>query len=74
MQVNNAGFSEIFWQDISQNALDWFEKQKANRGKDSQPILNQKMVYGENLLTMVRNMKKNIQEDRIRIVEYILSR
>ncbi len=73
-QINSAGFSEIFWQDISQNALDWFEKQKANRSKDNQPILNQKMVYGDNLLTMVRNMKKNIQEDRIRIVEYILGR
>ena len=59
-QINRAGFSEIFWQDISQNALDWFEKQKVNRSKENQPILNQKIVYGDNLLGSVKNsMKKD---------------
>ena len=73
-QVKRVGFSEVFWQDISQNALDWFEMQKAKNVRENQPILNQKIVYGENLLAMVRNIKKNIQEDRIRVVEYILYR
>ncbi len=73
-QVTKAGFSELFWQDISQNALDWFEKQKTNRVKEKQPVFNQKMVYGENLLSMVRNIIKNLQEDRIRVIECILCR
>lgn len=73
-QLTSAGFSEIFQQDISQDALDWFAQQKTNRSREEQPILNQKMVYGENLPAMVHNMKKNLKEDRIRVIEYILNR
>ncbi|MFH2132177.1 MAG: class I SAM-dependent methyltransferase [bacterium] len=73
-QVASAGFTEIVWQDISTDALEWFDQQKARHGKGKPPLLSQKLVYGDNLLTMVRNMKTNLQENRMRVIEMILHR
>lgn len=73
-QLKEAGFSEVLYQDISEDALAWFDQQRDAGGKRKQSIFNQKMVYGNNLLSMVKNMRKNLLEGRMRVIEVILSR
>lgn len=73
-RLSGAGFTEIHKRDISNDALAWFEQQKTNKADRNKSVFNQKMVYGDNLLTMVRNMVRNLKETRIRIVEVILQR
>ncbi len=73
-QLATAGFTEAHRKDITHDALAWFKQQKANRTDQKKTLFNQKMVYGDNLLTMVRNMVRNLKETRMRIVEVILQR
>jgi len=73
-QLEEAGFSEVLYRNISDNALAWFDQQKDNSSKRKRSIFNQKMVYGDNLLSMVKNMKTNLLEGRMRVIEVILSR
>lgn len=73
-RLSTAGFTAIHWQDISSQALEWFALQRSRKTDRKQSLFNQKMVYGETLLTMVRNMIQNLEEDRMRVLEAILSR
>lgn len=72
--LSAAGFTEVYMQEITEDALAWFEQQKNSPADRKKAIFNQKMVYGDDLLTMVRNMVINLKEGRMRILEAILIR
>jgi len=70
-QIQDAGFKPLLWNDISQQALSWYDNpRKQGRSVSSYPF-NQKLVFGELFKDMAANMKKNLQENRIRVIEAI---
>ncbi|MCP4753764.1 MAG: methyltransferase domain-containing protein [Proteobacteria bacterium] len=69
-----TGFIEHHWQEVSQEAIQWFERQKAAAAGNKAPILNQFLVFGDDLRPMVGNMKKNLRESRIQVVEVVGTR
>jgi ubiquinone/menaquinone biosynthesis C-methylase UbiE len=71
-----VGLREIAWRDTSAWALDWFAEQqqaRANAAGSPSPV-DLSLVLGPEFRTMVQNHRRNLQEERIRIVEGVLAR
>ncbi len=69
--IEDKGFKPVMWNDISQQALSWYDRpRKQGRAISSYPF-NQKLVFGDLFKVMAANMKKNLQEERIRVIEAI---
>lgn len=69
--LSRTGFKELHWKDISQEAIEWYQEQKSAAARGEKPLLGQQLVYGNDLVAMGRNVKKNLLEERIRIFESI---
>ena len=66
--IGDAGFEFQQWEDVTEQALAWFDSQK--RGQSS-PVLSQRLVFGDSLKTMANNMKTNLKEHRIKVIQAI---
>ncbi|MBU3914616.1 methyltransferase domain-containing protein [bacterium] len=71
--LQKSGFRSTHWKNISGWAQTWFKGANRPAPQDSPPPLTQKLVTGDGLKTMVRNVIKNLDEDRIRVFEGIFT-
>lgn len=66
-----SGFQFDLWENITQNALAWFESLKNQKTTSKAPALSQKLILGEKLKIMAQNVRKNLYEGRINVIEAI---
>jgi SAM-dependent methyltransferase len=66
--IEAAGFSNLQWLDETANARDWYDKrlQHASAGL---PPLGVHLILGEDIVAMSRNQIRNLNENRIAIVQ-----
>ncbi len=69
--VTRTGFSEMHWQDISDEALDWYKKVKEAGKKRKKSPFGPQLILGPDIAKMAFNMRKNISEKRAGIIEAI---
>lgn len=71
-RMDRAGFTQLHWQDVTEEALAW----RLNHGADSRSArgLSPSWVLGQNFRQMAENILLNLQQERIRIVEAIYVR
>ncbi len=66
-----SGFRFDLWENITDNALAWFESLKNRPTTSTSPTLSQKLVLDENLKVRAKNVRKNLYEGRINVIEAI---
>lgn len=69
--LNEAGFEALVWEDVSASSLAWFEKawpKAVERFVQENPVPGIHLLMGETMPQKMRNMVKNLKQDRIRIV------
>ncbi len=73
--LGEAGFKVLVWQDVTWLALGWFQQMIANmahRPADASPPLGLNLLMGASTPDKLRNVKRNLEEDRIRVVQSVL--
>jgi ubiquinone/menaquinone biosynthesis C-methylase UbiE len=72
--LTETGFSIRSWQDDTATALDWFGKVLTRTAEAGLPPLGLQLLLGEDFQVMLRNQFRNLQKNRIRIVQVIAVR
>ncbi len=72
--LEEKGFKPVHWQDVSEKALNWFKQQKIKPAAGDKPLLSQKLVFGHELKTMAKNVIRNLEEERIKVIEGVLEK
>lgn len=69
--LGEEGFQPLFWQDVTKDGLDWFRsrQQKSREGRDNPFGLH--LLLGEDFPSMAHNQLRNLEEDRITLVEAV---
>lgn len=73
--LEEAGFRLTAWNDVSDASLAWFRAKvdaAANRPADAPPPLGLNVLMGESTPTKIKNMIRNLTEERIRVVMAVL--
>lgn len=72
--LKDLGFNELVWKDVSKISLEWFLRMvaaMAARPKDKPPLgLN--LIMGKTTPEKAKNLIRNLQEDRVRVVQGVL--
>ena len=78
-QLAQAGFDVVMWDDITDSALQWRNKHTQREAGKSQQGDTQKcsplsplLVFGEQFLTMGKNIQQNLADSKISIVQAVL--
>lgn len=69
--LENAGFRRLEWNDVTESGLDWFRAKVealADRPADAPPPLGLNVLMGDSTPVKVRNVIRNLEEDRIHVV------
>lgn len=69
--ITQAGFEEVAWKDVSTPSLEWFLAMIAAsqaRPADAPPALGLNVIMGGTTPEKVKNLKQNLEEDRVRVV------
>lgn len=77
MRAREAGFAEQAWRDVSTPSLEWFRDmidKMASRPADAPPPLGINLLIGESTPVKVKNVARNLEEDRIRVVQGVFTR
>ena len=69
--LTELGFEKVYLADISDEAINWYEKMKKERKSGNIPILGPHLVFGSAISAMASNMRKNLTEKRAKIIETI---
>jgi ubiquinone/menaquinone biosynthesis C-methylase UbiE len=69
--ITAAKFHPVVWDDITDRALAWYDTVRQPKPDSEPPVLNQKLVFGDTLKQMAKNMIRNLQENRIRVIEAV---
>ena len=69
-----AGFSVLLWRDATDSALAWFTALSKNIQQGGLPPLGIHLLLGPDFPTMARNQVRNLQEDRIVLVQIVASK
>jgi SAM-dependent methyltransferase len=70
-QIAEAGFDEMVWKDVSAPSLEWFLAMVASsqaRPAGAPPPLGLNVIMGGTTPEKVKNLKRNLEEDRVRVV------
>ena len=73
--LGQVGFRELVWRDVSLLSLEWFRGMKraiASRPKDSVQRLGLNLLMGKTSAEKAKNVTRNLEEDRIRVVQGVL--
>ena len=71
----DSGFTELVWKDVSSISLEWFEALlagMAGRPKDAPPPLGLNLLMGKTTGEKAKNLARNLEEDRVRVVMGVL--
>lgn len=74
--LREAGFEEIIWRDITEVSLEWFRGVVAaiKTRKGGAPKLGLNLLMGKTAADKSKNIIRNLQEDRIRVVQGVFRR
>ena len=70
----DVGFEEVAWVDTSRATLDWFQHRQQAVERSGLPALGPQLVLGPAFAEMSRNIVRNLEEDRVRIVKALWRR
>ncbi|MYL24518.1 methyltransferase domain-containing protein [Halomonas alkaliantarctica] len=69
-QLSEAGFTLLHFQDWSQDALAWRQRQREKETQSTrQARLSPQLVFGERFITMGKNLVTNLADEAIKVVE-----
>ena len=69
--LGEEGFQPLFWQDVTQDGLDWFRRrQQGSRDGRDNPFGLQ-LLLGKDFPQMAENQLRNLEESRITLVEAV---
>lgn len=69
--ITEAGFEEVVWKDVSSPSLEWFLAMIAAsqaRPADAPPPLGLNVIMGATTPEKIKNLKRNLEEDRVRVI------
>lgn len=72
-----VGFKQIAWQDVSASSLEWFLAMIAAskaRPADAPPPLGLNVLMGGTTAEKIKNLKLNLEEDRVRVVQGVFGK
>lgn len=69
--MESAGLTIVHWQDVTCQGRDWFRSMAARLGASGPPPLSLRLLLGGDFPLMARNQLRNLEEERIRLVEVI---
>lgn len=74
--LREAGFEEVVWRDITEASLEWFRGVVAaiKTRKAGAPKLGLNLIMGPNAADKSKNIGRNLEEDRIRVVQGVFRR
>ncbi|GIW04891.1 MAG: SAM-dependent methyltransferase [Thermomicrobiales bacterium] len=72
--VRKAGFDEMAWIDLSAPSLEFFWRRLTATPSDSAPPLGLHLLVGSELDAMLQNMKRNLEENRIAVIQGVFRR
>ena len=73
--VDETGFKALEWRDVTASSLDWAQQLIANIGNrpaDGPPPLGLNLLMGATTAEKARNMMRNLEEDRIRVIQAVV--
>ncbi|MEX0697384.1 MAG: methyltransferase domain-containing protein [Dongiaceae bacterium] len=72
--LGEAGFAVETWRDMTAAARDWLREGRRRAGQPDAPPSNLMMLFGAEAPTIVENLGRNLDEDRIAVVEAVYRR
>jgi len=72
--LEGIGFEVVSWQDATERGRDWFRRVGEKIDRDGLPRLGIHLLLGEDFSLMARNQVRNLEEDRIALIEAIVQR
>ena len=72
--LEKAGFRVVAWRDDTKRALEWFRERAAAMQPGGSPPLGTHILLGPDFAHMRSNQVKNLEEDRIALVQAVLER
>jgi SAM-dependent methyltransferase len=70
--LESTGFLEDSWTDRTEPAMTWFAEVQARQS--SSPPLSIAVVMGPQFLEMAKNLERNLQDGRVRLIQAVFSR
>jgi len=70
-----TGFKTLEWRDVTSPSLKWNQQlaaNMANRPADGPPPLGLNLLMGANTGVKVKNMMRNMEEDRIKVIQGVM--
>jgi len=74
VQLQQQGLVVLEYQDLTLAALQWFERQAHNRSTSAPPSLGLSLLLGDSFSQMMKNQLRNLQEQRIGLVQLLVQR
>ncbi len=72
--LQDVGFEILTWQDSTEKGRVWFRRMGAKIKQDGLPRLGIHLLLGTDFRLMAQNQVRNLEEDRIALIETILKR
>lgn len=72
--LKDSGFENHVWEDVTANTLDWFGNRERNHVLARKPRLDLQTVMGDGFPTMLRNYRRNLEENRCSVLQAVLQR
>ncbi len=72
--LEDVGFDILSWQDNTEKARSWFQRMAAKITRDGLPPLGIHLLMGEDFPLMAQNQVRNLEENRITLIETIVKR
>lgn len=71
--MESAGLQVVQWHDVTSQGRDWFRSMVARLDPSGPPPLSLRLLLGATFPLMARNQLRNLEEERIALVEVIAS-
>lgn len=75
--VRDSGFEEVAWRDVTEPSLEWFKdvvESMQSRPPDAPPPLGLNLLMGEETPIKAKNVVRNLEEDRITVIQGVFER
>jgi SAM-dependent methyltransferase len=71
--LENAGFRVELWNDVTRASTEWFRATMEKAMKDGPPPLSRGILMGPEFPIKAANVLRNLEEDRLRVVQAVLT-
>ncbi len=69
-----TGFAEVAWEDVSTPSLAFFRERLVAAGQGGPPSIGLHLLMGDDFGSMFRNQVRNLEEDRITVIQAVFER